>query len=273
MLPKPGVMDPVAQSALAAIADFGIAGRGGPHARKYWLGGLLGEQACDCSARSAGQRRHRAGGRRPAAVDRLEVGSPYEFELVTVPIRELDDEALDAAQPRGAAVSVAGRDADDPGPFPPARPRPDRRRAGDDRPDLERALQPQDAGRPDRLSRTSTASGSSRTCSRKRSSPPRSRSASELGDDDWCVSVFRGQRRRGPLRRPVQRRLQGRNAQSPLGPGALRRGQYRHRRRDSRSAGHRHGRQADLQHRRLLLRPARHAGRSAAARRAASRAG
>ena len=34
-----------------------------------------------------------------------------------------------------------------------------------------------------------------------------------------------------------------------------------HRRRDPRSAGHRAGRQAGLQHRRVLLRPARHAAR------------
>ena len=34
VLPKPGVMDPVAQSALAAIADFGVAGRSGAHAAK-----------------------------------------------------------------------------------------------------------------------------------------------------------------------------------------------------------------------------------------------
>ena len=35
------------------------------------------------------------------------------------------------------------------------------------------------------------ASERSRTCSRRRSSPPRRRSASDLGPDDWCVSVFR----------------------------------------------------------------------------------
>ena len=84
---------------------------------------------------------------------------------------------------------------------------------------------------------------------------------------------LRRQCRRRPVRRRVQRLLQGRNAQSSLGPRALRRREHGPRRRDSRSAGHRPGRQADLQHRRLLLRPARHAARDAAAGRAASAAG
>ncbi len=109
---------------------------------------------------------------------------------------------------------------------------------------------------------TRTASGSSRTCSRRRSSPPRSEIRRRLGRRRLVRQRVRGQRRRRPLRRRVQRRLQGRDAQSSLGPGALRRRQHGHRRRDPRPAGHRPGRQADLQHRRLLLRPARHAGRA-----------
>ena len=48
----------------------------------------------------------------------------------------------------------------------------------------------------------------------------------------------------------------------PVGAGALRRGQHGHRRRDSRHDRHRPGGQADLQHRRLLLRAARHAADS-----------
>ena len=180
---------------------------------------------------------------------------------VTVPLRALDDDGPGAAEPRGAALSVAGRDADDPGALSRAGPRPDRRRAGNDRPDLERALQPQDAGRPDRLSRRATASGTSRTCSRRRSSPPRSEIRRDAGRRRLVRERVRGQRRHRPLRRPVQRRVQGRDAQSSLGAGALRRREHGHRRRDPRSAGHRPGRQAGLQHRRVLLRPARHAGR------------
>ncbi len=83
----------------------------------------------------------------------------------------------------------------------------------------------------------------------------------------------RGQRRRGPVRRPISCRVQSRNAQPSVGARALRRREHGHRRRDSRSARHGPGRQADLQYRRVLLRSARHAGRHAAARRAASAAG
>ena len=83
---------------------------------------------------------------------------------------------------------------------------------------------------------------------------------------------LRGQRRRRALRRALPRLLQGRDAQPSVGDRALRRRQHRPGRRHPRSARHRPRRQADLQHRRLLLRPARHAAGSAAARRAASAA-
>ena len=53
---------------------------------------------------------------------------------------------------------------------------------------------------------------------------------------------------------------------------ALRRREHGRRRRDSRHPRHGPGREADLQHRRVLLRPARHAGGRVAAGRAASAA-
>ena len=91
--------------------------------------------------------------------------------------------------------------------------------------------------------------------------PPRS------GQGRLVRQRVQGQRRRRPVRRPVQRGVQGRDAQSPVGAGALRRGQHGDRRRDPRPDGHGHGRQAGLQHGRVLLCPARHAaGRPAAGR-------
>ncbi len=90
-----------------------------------------------------------------------------------------------------------------------------------------------------------------------------------LGRGRLVRQRLRGQRRRRPVRRRLSRLLQGGDAQPSLGHRALRRRQHRPRRRDPRSARHRPGRQADLQHRRLLLRPARHAAGDAAARRAA----
>ena len=84
----------------------------------------------------------------------------------------------------------------------------------------------------------------------------------ELGDDGLVRERVRGQCGRRPVRRPVERRLQGGNAQSSVGPGAVRWRQYGHRRRDSRSARNGPGCQAGVQHRRVLFRAARHAAGS-----------
>ena len=113
----------------------------------------------------------------------------------------------------------------------------------------------------------------STTCSRRRSSPPRRRSAAGSAPDDWCVSVFEDNAGVVTFDDELPRLLQGRDAQPPVGHRALRRREHRARRRHPRRARHRPGRQADLQHRRLLLRPARHAAGVAAAGRAAPAAG
>ena len=42
VLPKPGVMDPVAQSVQSAIADFGISVDAVRTLRKFWLSNLAG---------------------------------------------------------------------------------------------------------------------------------------------------------------------------------------------------------------------------------------
>jgi phosphoribosylformylglycinamidine synthase len=95
VLPKPGVMDPVAQSAERAIADFDIAVSAVRTFRKYWIRGealddriqlLCGKILANDSIEQVV--------RGPLQLDRLAVGSPYRFDLVHVPIRELDDEAL-----------------------------------------------------------------------------------------------------------------------------------------------------------------------------------
>ncbi len=94
VLPKPGVMDPVAQSALTAIADLEIEVEAVGTLKKYWIGRLSDEQfellASKVLANDAVERVIVG----PLDFDHLEVGSPYDFELVTVPIGQLDDEAL-----------------------------------------------------------------------------------------------------------------------------------------------------------------------------------
>ncbi len=99
VLPKPGVMDPVAQSALAAMADLqqGTSGRS-PEAvrtlKKYWIGDLPDDRIeLLCSKVLANDAIEQA---IVGELDfrQLDVGSPYEFELNVVPIRDMDDAFL-----------------------------------------------------------------------------------------------------------------------------------------------------------------------------------
>lgn len=94
VLPKPGVMDPVAQSAQAAIADLGVEVDTVRTLNKYWLAGLADEQVkLVCSKILANDAIEQVvvG---PLPWDKLALGSKYEFKLVTVPIRTMDDAAL-----------------------------------------------------------------------------------------------------------------------------------------------------------------------------------
>lgn len=91
---KPGVMDPVAQSALAAIADFGYRAEAVRTFRKYWVRGADGETlGVLCSRLLANDSIEQviAG---PLHIDHLQFGAPYQFRLVHVPLRQLDDARL-----------------------------------------------------------------------------------------------------------------------------------------------------------------------------------
>jgi phosphoribosylformylglycinamidine synthase len=107
VLPKPGVTDTVAESALAAIADFDIPAEAVRTFKKYWVGSLPDERplsdeqlALLCSKVLANDAIEQVivG---PLEFEHLEVGSPYCFELVTVPIREADDAALERLSREG----------------------------------------------------------------------------------------------------------------------------------------------------------------------------
>jgi phosphoribosylformylglycinamidine synthase len=94
VLPKPGVMDPVAQSAQAALADIGVAAQAVRTLRKFWFGPLPEktlEQLCTKILANDAIEQVVVG---PLDLKRLDVGSPYEFQMVTVPICSLDDDAL-----------------------------------------------------------------------------------------------------------------------------------------------------------------------------------
>jgi len=94
VLPKPGVMDPVAQSAQAAIADLGLRADAVRTLRKYWLQDVPHEQLLPLSTRLLANDSIEQVVVGPLALERLDVGQPYRFELTRVPLRELDDDAL-----------------------------------------------------------------------------------------------------------------------------------------------------------------------------------
>jgi phosphoribosylformylglycinamidine synthase len=94
VLLKPGVMDPVSQSAEAAVRDFGWEVEGVRTLRKFWLRGGSDQElaaiAREVLANDAIEQLI-AG---PLPFDRLPTGAAHEFERRTVPIRSLDDAGL-----------------------------------------------------------------------------------------------------------------------------------------------------------------------------------
>jgi len=94
VLPKPGVMDPVAMSTQAAIADFGMKADAVRTLKKYWIANLPEDRLpllCSKVLANDAVEQVIIG---PLTFDRLEVGSPYDFRLITVPIRAMDDQSL-----------------------------------------------------------------------------------------------------------------------------------------------------------------------------------
>ncbi len=101
VLPKPGVMDPVAQSAMQAIADFRLQADALRTLRKFAVGPLPPEKlSLLCSKVLANDAIEQViiG---PLGFERLELGSPCPFQLVTVPLRAMDDAALERLSREG----------------------------------------------------------------------------------------------------------------------------------------------------------------------------
>lgn len=94
VLPKPGVMDPAAQSTLTAIADMGLAADQVRTLKKYWISGLDDRQLRVLSSKVLANDAIEQVIAGPLPFKHLELGSPYEFKLVIVKLRELDDAAL-----------------------------------------------------------------------------------------------------------------------------------------------------------------------------------
>ena len=101
VLPKPGVMDPVAASTLGAARDAGFDVAAVRTMRKYWLSELDDDSLQTVCRRALSNDAIEQVIVGPLEMDELDVGSDYEFKLVTVPIRELDDAALEKLSKEG----------------------------------------------------------------------------------------------------------------------------------------------------------------------------
>ncbi|MFN3190081.1 MAG: phosphoribosylformylglycinamidine synthase subunit PurL [Aureliella sp.] len=101
VLPKPGVMDPVAQSTLQALQDMSLPVECVTTFRKYELEDLEDaaiEKVCSKLLFNDSIERVISG---PLDLDRLDIGAEYELELKTVAIRELTDEQLEVLSREG----------------------------------------------------------------------------------------------------------------------------------------------------------------------------
>jgi phosphoribosylformylglycinamidine synthase len=101
VMPKPGVMDPVAASTQGALADRGVEGSTVKTFRKFWIAGTDEAQLETICRRALSNDSIEAFVIGPLTMDRLDVGSVGEFELVHVPIRELDDAGLEKLSKEG----------------------------------------------------------------------------------------------------------------------------------------------------------------------------
>ncbi len=101
VLPKPGVMDPVAQSTIAAAQDAGWPVTAVRTLRKYWLPELPEEQLEVICRRALSNDSVEQVVQGPLQMDRLSVGGSYEFSLQRVNIRSLDDDGLMALSREG----------------------------------------------------------------------------------------------------------------------------------------------------------------------------
>jgi phosphoribosylformylglycinamidine synthase II len=101
VMPKPGVMDPVALSAQKAIADFGLDIHNVRTFKKVWLSEMSSESLsslCNKVLANDSVEQIVVG---PLNLKRLDMGERYEFKLVHIPIRDLDSAALEQLSREG----------------------------------------------------------------------------------------------------------------------------------------------------------------------------
>ncbi|MCE9526724.1 MAG: phosphoribosylformylglycinamidine synthase subunit PurL [Planctomycetales bacterium] len=94
VLPKPGVTDPVADSALKAIADFGLKADAVCTLRKYWVADLPADRLKLLTTKLLANDSIEQVIIGPLSLTHIDVGSSYQFEAQIVPITRLGDDAL-----------------------------------------------------------------------------------------------------------------------------------------------------------------------------------
>ncbi len=265
VLLKPGVMDPVAQSAEPAVQDFGISVDAIRTLRKYWIDGANEEQLQKIGSRILANDAIEQVVVGPLPFDRLQLGGQYQFQLQTVELDSLDDEGLMRLSREGQLYLQLAE---------------------------MQTIQQHFANlgrQPTDIELETIAQTWSEHCSHKTLAGRIAYrdengtrqfnnmlketifAATETlrerwGDDDWCVSVFRDNA--GIVRFDDQFNLafkvETHNHPSALEPYGG--GKYGYRWCYPRYDWHWHGRQTDLQHGRLLLCATGHAQRSVASR-------
>ena len=94
-------MDPVAASTIGAAQDAGFDVHAVRTVRKYWLGDLEASSLDPICRRALSNDAIEQVVVGPLEMDQLDFGAPYSFELVTVPIRGLDDDGLEQLSREG----------------------------------------------------------------------------------------------------------------------------------------------------------------------------
>ena len=265
----PGVTDNVARSAWGALERLGVPVANVASVRKYRVPAGAAPEALDRLGRRAlANDSIEYVVRGPLTLDTLTLGKPYRFERITVPLRTMDDDAMTRLSREGQlSLSPA-----------------EMRTVRDHFADLGRD--------PTDCELESVAQTWSEHCSHKtlagpiRYDGPEGRIEfgnmlketifaatvairADLGEGDWCRSVFADNagvvhfEGAGAEEQCVCIKVETHNHPSAIEPyGGAKHGA---RGGDPRSAGHRAGGEAAVQHGRLLLRPADHPGRFAAA--------
>jgi phosphoribosylformylglycinamidine synthase len=107
VLPKPGVTDPVAESALKAIADFGFQADAVCTLRKYWIDPLPPVKLEFLVKKLLSNDSIERVILGPLTLTHIDLGAPYQFQPLNLPLRELsDDELLSLSKDRTLSLTL-----------------------------------------------------------------------------------------------------------------------------------------------------------------------